>query len=54
MYCYYKRSVTLPHDPWVGLQCVIVVFPNHTHLLFAINEKNSDNKIKCSNVNEKL
>ena len=19
--------------PWVGLQCVIVVFPNHTHLL---------------------
>ena len=21
---------------WVGLQCVIVVFPDHTHLLFAI------------------
>ena len=21
--------------PWVGLQCVIVVFPDHTHLLFA-------------------
>ena len=20
--------------PWVGLQCVIVVFPNHTHLVF--------------------
>ena len=20
--------------PWVGLQCVIGVFPNHTHLLF--------------------
>ena len=20
--------------PWVGLQCVIVVFPHHTHLLF--------------------
>ena len=19
--------------PWIGLQCVIVVFPNHTHLL---------------------
>ena len=19
--------------PWVGLQCVIVVFPDHTHLL---------------------
>ena len=25
--------------PWVGLQCVIVVFPDHTHLLFkAIRE----------------
>ena len=21
--------------PWLGLQCVIVVFPDHTHLLFA-------------------
>ena len=21
--------------PWVGLRCVIVVFPDHTHLLFA-------------------
>ena len=21
--------------PWVGLQCVIVVFPDHTHLPFA-------------------
>ena len=21
--------------PWVGMQCVIVVFPDHTHLLFA-------------------
>ena len=23
--------------PWVGLQFVIVVFPNHTHLLFFIS-----------------
>ena len=23
--------------PWVGLQCVIVVFPDHTHLFFVIN-----------------
>ena len=30
--------------PWVGLQCVIVVFPNHTHLLF-------DYKIVKLNVN---
>ena len=22
--------------PWVGLQCVIVVFPDHTHCLFII------------------
>ena len=22
--------------PWVGLQCVIVVFPDHIHLLFAL------------------
>ena len=22
---------------WVGLQCVIVVFPDHTHLLFGFN-----------------
>ena len=20
--------------PWIGLQCMIVVFPDHTHLLF--------------------
>ena len=24
---------------WVGLQCVIVVFPDHTHLLFVVNYK---------------
>ena len=23
--------------PWAGLQCVIVVFPKHTHLLFDVN-----------------
>ena len=33
MYCFSKCSVALP-QPWVGLQCVIVVFPDHTHLLF--------------------
>ena len=37
MYCYCKCSVALPHRavPWVGLQCVIVLFPGHTHLLFS-------------------
>ena len=24
--------------PWVGLQCVIVVFPDHTHLLLFVFE----------------
>ena len=23
--------------PWVGLQCVIVVFPDHAHLLFELD-----------------
>ena len=27
-------SVALPTMPWVSLKCVIVVFPDHTHLLF--------------------
>ena len=29
------------HRPWVGLQSVIVFFPDHTHLLFhnGIHEK---------------
>ena len=27
------------HRPWVGLQSVIVVFPDHTHLLFFLNWK---------------
>ena len=22
--------------PWVGMQCVVVVFPDHTHLLFGL------------------
>ena len=34
MSCYCKCSVALPHGAWVGLQCVIVVFHDHTHLLF--------------------
>ena len=27
--------MALPHGAWVGLQYVIGVFPDHTHLLFA-------------------
>ena len=37
MYCYYKCSVALSEDAVVGLQCVIVVFPDHTHLLFVFD-----------------
>ena len=35
MSCYSKYSVTLPHGDvgWIAA-CVIVVFPDHTHLLF--------------------
>ena len=27
----------IAHVPWVGLQCVIVVFPDHTHLLLVLD-----------------
>ena len=33
MYCYYKRSVALPRGARVGLQYVIVVFPDHAYFL---------------------
>ena len=29
--------MAIPHGPWVGLQWVIVVFPDHTHLHFGFN-----------------
>ena len=34
MSCYLKCSVTLPNGAVVGLQLVIVLFPDHTRLLF--------------------
>ena len=34
MFCYCKCFVALPHGAVVILQCVIVVFPDHTHLLY--------------------
>ena len=33
-YCYYKCSVALPHNAVGGLQYVIMVFPDYTHILF--------------------
>ena len=32
--------------PWVGLQCVIVVFPDHTHLLFFMQAFNKQRNLK--------
>ena len=32
MPCDCQYSVAFPHVPWVGLQCVIVVFPDHLDL----------------------
>ena len=39
MSCYCKRPVALPRGAWVGLQFVIVVFPDHIHLLFDARTK---------------
>ena len=32
--------------PWVGLQFVFVVFPDHTHLLFQLNNVNSSSLLQ--------
>ena len=40
MYCYYKCSVALLHGAvklCTSLQCLIVVFPDHTWLLFHVD-----------------
>ena len=37
MYCYSKYSAALFTVLWVSLQCVIVVFPDHTPLLLDLN-----------------
>ena len=34
LFCKQKSNLHFPTVPWVGLQFVIVVFPDHTHLLF--------------------
>ena len=35
MLCDSQHSVVLPHGSVSWLQCVVVVFPDHTHLFFA-------------------
>ena len=37
MYCYKNVMRLFLNVRWVGLQCVIVVLPDHTHLLFGCN-----------------
>ena len=34
--------------PWVGLQYVIVVFPDHTHLLFVIKQHQNQGRFCTS------
>ena len=39
--------------PWVGLQCVIVLFPDHTHLLvgvFVVCDEELVNLLRIKNV----
>ena len=33
--------MTLPHGAWVGLNCVILVFPGHTYLCFGLQCMNA-------------
>ena len=42
MYCYCKCYVDLPHGARIGLQCVIVVFPDHTHCLIYLEPENKN------------
>ena len=37
--CIATLNVLLVTVPWVGLLCVIVVFPDHIHLLFTLTKK---------------
>ena len=58
MYCYYKYSVWLFLTvPWVGLQCVIMVFPDFTQLLFRscqCEEWRSKNAEKVTHIKGRL
>ena len=31
--------------PWIGLQCVIVIFPDHTHFFFGIHTMTFDSRV---------
>ena len=36
--------------PWVGLQCMIVVFPDHTHLLFGTMVCRFQQRVRTVNI----
>ena len=38
--------------PWVGLNCVIVVFPDHTHLLFNLDQRIVAHKVIVFGINK--
>ena len=45
---------SVAHVPWVGLQCVIVVFPGHTHFVsvpYCLYTLFARNKIRCTGDN---
>ena len=42
------QSISVFRVTWVGLQCVIVVFPDHTHLLqFFFHFYSNTNRLFC-------
>ena len=44
--CYCKCPVALSRSAWAGLQCVIQVFPYHTHLLFDTHRINEQQRLQ--------
>ena len=53
MYCDFKCSVALPHGAGDGLQYVIVVSSDHTHLLcLVVQNTNLTHEIQTGNTNE--
>ena len=40
--------------PWVGLQCMFVLFPDQTHLLLVLNTRRSAVSVALPDVNVKV
>ena len=41
------RCIVTVNVPWVGLQCVIVIFPEHIYLLF-VSLRGSNNNVQIA------